>query len=108
MMLISCHESVDIESACSYGVGGLCLYSHSFENKSSDEVKEMTSYFQQLSKIPLLISTDEEGGTVVRVSANEQLRAVEFKSPSELYAEGGYELIESDTIEKADLLFRLG
>lgn len=108
MMLVSCHQSVDIENACLYGVGGLCLYSHSFESKSADEVKAMTSSYQNLSKIPLLISTDEEGGTVVRVSANEQLRAVPFKSPSELYAEGGYELIESDTIEKADLLLSLG
>ncbi len=108
MMLVSCHEAINIENACSYGVGGLCLYSHSFSEKSADEVKAMTDYYQELSKIPLLISTDEEGGTVVRVSANEQLRAVPFKSPSELYNEGGYDLIESDTIEKADLLLSLG
>lgn len=108
MMLVSCHQSVDIENACSFGVGGLCLYSHSFESKSPDDVKAMTDSFQNLSDIPLLISTDEEGGTVVRVSAYEQLRAVPFKSPSELYAEGGYELIKSDTVEKADLLLSLG
>ena len=94
MMLVSCHEAVDIESACSYGVGGLCLYYHSFDSKTADEVKSMTDSYQNLSEIPLLISTDEEGGTVVRVSANEQLRTVPFKSPSQLYAEGGFDLIE--------------
>ena len=108
MMLVSCHEAVDIESACSYGVGGLCLYSHSFESKSADDIKAMNENFQSLSKIPLLISTDEEGGTVVRVSANEEIRAVPFKSPSELFDEGGYELVKSDTAEKANLLLSLG
>ena len=108
MMLVSCHESVDIESACSYGVGGLCLYTHSFESKSADDIKAMNENFQSLSKIPLLISTDEEGGTVVRVSANERIRAVPFKSPSELFDEGGFELVESDTAEKAELLLSLG
>ncbi len=108
MMLVSCHEAVDIEGACSYGVGGLCLYSHSFESKSADDIKAMNENFQSLSKIPLLISTDEEGGTVVRVSANDQIRAVPFKSPSELFDEGGFELVESDTQEKANLLLSLG
>ena len=108
MMLVSCHEAVDIESACSYGVGGLCLYTHSFESKSADDIKAMNENFQSLSKIPLLISTDEEGGTVVRVSANDRIRAVPFKSPSELFDEGGFELVESDTAEKAELLLSLG
>ena len=108
MMLVSCHEAVDIESACSYGVGGLCLYTHSFESKSADDIKAMNENFRSLSKIPLLISTDEEGGTVVRVSANDRIRAVPFKSPSELFDEGGFELVESDTAEKAELLLSLG
>ncbi len=108
MLLVSCHEDVDIEDAVSKGVGGLCLYSFSFEDKTADEVKDMTSSYQDIANIPLIISTDEEGGTVNRVSLNENLRAVPFWSPQELYAEGGFDLIKSDTEEKADLLLSLG
>ncbi len=108
MMMVSCHEGVDIETASSYNVGSICLYSHSFADKTADEISTMIETYQELSRIPMLVSTDEEGGTVVRVSANENLRATPFWSPSELYSEGGFDLIESDTIEKADLLLSLG
>lgn len=108
MILVSCHGEVDIEDAINKGVGGLCLYSFSFEDKTADEVKDMTSGYQNIADIPLIISTDEEGGEVNRVSLNENLRAVPFWSPQELYAEGGFELIKSDTEEKADLLLSLG
>ena len=108
MILVSCHDGVDIGDAISSGVGGLCLYAQSFENKNKYDVIDMTRYYQSLAQIPLLISTDEEGGEVNRVSINENLRAVPFWSPSDLYAEGGWELIKSDTVEKAELLLSLG
>ena len=108
MILVSCHEDVDIQDAIAKGVGGLCLYAFSFEDKTRSEVIDMTSSFQSCAKIPLLISTDEEGGDVNRLSINENLRAVPFWSPSDLFAEGGWELIKSDTEEKAELLLSLG
>lgn len=108
MMIVSCHQSVDIEDAAAFGVGGICFYYFSFEGKTADEVRDMIGNYQALSKIPMLTSTDEEGGTVCRVSLNENLRAVPFYSPSELYEEGGFDLVRSDTEEKADLLLSLG
>lgn len=108
MILLSCHEDVDVEKAVSVGVGGLCLYGFSFENKTRDEVIDMNNSYQSLAQIPLIISTDEEGGDVNRISFNENLRLVPFWSPSDLYAEGEWELIISDTEEKADLLLSLG
>ncbi len=108
MMMVSCHEGVNIEAASSYGVGGICLYAHSFEEKTADEVEEMIASYNSLSYIPMLVSTDEEGGTVNRVSINPNLRETPFSSPSELYEEGGMEKIESDTLEKSALLLSLG
>lgn len=108
MILVSCHTKVDIADAVEKGVGGLCLYAFSFEDKTKDQVIDMTSYYQSLADIPLIISTDEEGGTVNRVSINENLRAVPFWSCSDLYAYGGWDLIKSDTEEKAELLLSLG
>ncbi|MBQ7133832.1 MAG: beta-hexosaminidase [Ruminococcus sp.] len=108
MMMVSCHEGINIEAASSYGVGGLCLYGYSFEEKTTDEVISMIESYQDLVNVPMLVSTDEEGGTVVRVSSNLQLRESPFLSPSELFAEGGMDLVESDTLEKASLLLSLG
>lgn len=108
MMMVSCHEGVNIEAASSYGVGAICLYSHSFEEKSADEVKSMIESYQNLNYLPMLVSTDEEGGTVVRVSSNPQLRATPFLSPMELFTQGGMDIVKSDTQEKAQLLLSLG
>lgn len=108
MMMVSCHEGVNIEAASSYGVGAICLYSHSFEEKSADEVKSMIESYQSLNYVPMLVSTDEEGGTVVRVSSNPQLRATPFLSPMELFTQGGMDIVKSDTQEKAQLLLSLG
>lgn len=108
MMIVSCHKEVDIKDASEFGVGGICFYGFSFEGKTKDEVISMVSAYQDLAKVPMLMSTDEEGGTVNRISLNQNLRAVPFWSPSELYSYGGMELVKSDTEEKADLLLSLG
>ena len=108
MLLVSCHPEVDIFDAVDFGVGGLCLYAFSFEGLTKDEVISMNESFQSSAKIPLIISTDEEGGTVNRISLNDNLRAVPFWAPADLLSEGGWELVKSDTEEKADLLLSLG
>ena len=41
MMIVSCHQSVDIEDAAAFGVGGICFYYFSFEGKTADEVRDM-------------------------------------------------------------------
>ena len=108
MMMVSCHEGVNIDAASSYGVGGICLYAHSFADKNADEVKAMIDLYQNVTNIPLLVSADEEGGTVVRVSSNPLLRETPFLSPQELKAQGGLDLVKSDTEEKSQLLKSLG
>lgn len=108
MILVSCHEDVDVIDAITKGVGGLCLYAFSFEDKNKYEVIDMTSYYQSIANVPLIISTDEEGGDVNRVSINDNLRAVPFWAPADLFEYGGWELVKSDTEEKSDLLLSLG
>lgn len=91
-----------------YMPGGYILFAKDFESKTKQEVIDMISSFQYNSKIPMIIAVDEEGGTVCRVSLNNNLRENKFKSPQELYDEGGYERIYEDTIEKSELLLSLG
>lgn len=91
-----------------YHVGGFVFYENDFKDKTREEVINMINDAQKKSDIPLLTSVDEEGGSVVRVSSNPNLRNSKFKSPSELYAEGGFDLIAIDTKEKSKLLGDLG
>ncbi len=107
-MLLVSGTTANAKAAASAGAGGLCLFADSFNGKTKAQVIQMTADMQSRNKIPMLISVDEEGGTVVRVSLNTNLRKYRFWSPSKLFAEGGWDLIESDTKEKADLLLSLG
>lgn len=91
-----------------YGIGGYIFFEKDFKDKTEQQVKDMISSSQKASKIPLLTAVDEEGGTVVRVSSNPNLVSSKFKSPSELYTEGGFDLIKQDTINKSRVLKNLG
>lgn len=88
--------------------GGVILFANDFKDKDSEQVLEMVREMQASSDSRMLVAVDEEGGTVVRVSSNPKLRASKFKSPRELYSEGGLDLIVSDTDEKSTLLKSLG
>lgn len=97
----------DKEEGLNYHLGGYVFYEKDFRGKTKEEVIKMISSLESKSKTPLLTATDEEGGSVVRVSSNTNFRAFPFKSPSELYAEGGMEQIRKDTVEKSKLLSSL-
>lgn len=89
-------------------LGGYVLFARDFQGKTKNEVISMMKEVQSASKIPLLMAVDEEGGSVVRVSSNRNLRDKPFLSPSELYGDGGLERIKEDTVEKSLLLAELG
>ena len=91
-----------------YQPGGFVFYAKDFENKTQADVKNMIETVQKNSKIPLLTAVDEEGGKVIRVSANPKLVTEPFKASSELYDEGGFNLIRQDTIFKSAVLKNLG
>lgn len=108
IFIIRCPSVKSNELVEKYNLGGYILFAKDFEGKTKDEVKNMIKGFQEKSKIPMIIAVDEEGGSVCRVSLNSNLRETKFKSPQELYKEGGLERIYEDTIEKSRLLKELG
>ena len=91
-----------------YKLSGFVFYEKDFKDKTEDEVKNMFKELQSKTKIPLLTAVDEEGGSIVRVSSNSNLREEKFKSPRDLYDIGGYNEIKQDTIEKSIFLKNLG
>lgn len=91
-----------------YPVGGIILFKGDFKSGDSTLVKNNIKAFQEETKIPLLIGTDEEGGSVIRLSYFSGLCDKQFMSPRNLYEMGGYDLVVSDTQEKSDVLLDYG
>lgn len=108
LLLVRYPDSNQKEILKEYQFGGYIFFAKDFENRSKSRVQEIMKELQEVSKIPILTAVDEEGGKVVRVSSNPQLRSEKFLSSRDLYLEGGMTRIREDTIEKSNLLSELG
>ena len=91
-----------------YHPGGIVMFAYNFSGQTISSEQEQIASYQSSSRFPLLISVDEEGGTVVRVSKYPAFRDTPFLSPQKLYAQGGWDGVYQETIEKGNLLKSLG
>ena len=98
----SSHQLEDLQS---YHFGSYLLFGRDFQGQTLEDMKALTDRYQVASKIPLLIGSDEEGGTVTRISS---ILDTPFQAPMTLYHQGGMEAIRSDTRQKAELLKSVG
>lgn len=99
------HVDADVESGVeAMQPGGLVLFAADVAEMTGDQLREKMARIQSKAKLPLLMCVDEEGGTVVRVSRQPQLREARFKSPMDLKKEGGLELVKQDAVEKCRFL----
>ena len=96
------HQLEDLQS---YHLSGYILFGRDFEGRSLEDMKALTKGYQATAKIPLLIGSDEEGGTVTRISS---ILDTPFQSPMALYQQGGMEAVLSETKQKAELLKSVG
>ena len=103
-----------IERCC---LGGLLLFGRDYKDANGNWLTKeaftakLESYqeaAQASTGVPLLIGSDEEGGTVTRASRNPNLFPEKSKSPQELYASGGIGAVLNDTARKNDRLCELG
>lgn len=108
MFLARYPSSGVINEIKNYQPAGYILFGKDFQNATPNSIKKELQDCQNASKIPLALGVDEEGGTVVRVSQYKAFRASPFKSPREIYANGGMNAIISDSHEKSNLLKNLG
>lgn len=88
--------------------GGIILFAGDFRGETKTSLTEKINGFQEASTFPLLIGTDEEGGSVIRVSSFSALSNKSFDSPRTLYASGGFDAISEDAVEKSELLISYG
>lgn len=102
------HTSNSLEDVSKYHLGGLVLFGEAFKNKTREDILKMIEELQKRADYPLFLAVDEEGGSVVRVSSNRNLKVKSFSSPRSLYTKGGFELIRTDNQEKNELLKSLG
>ena len=98
-------SSHQIEDLRSYHLSGYILFGRDFEGRNIEDIQALTKGYQAAAKIPLLIGSDEEGGTVTRISS---ILKTPFQSPMALYQQGGMEAVLSDTKQKAELLKSVG
>ncbi len=102
------YEKNDTTYLNNFYPGGYILFAKDFNNHTKEEMKKELNDLQKISKYPLILGVDEEGGYVTRVSRYPAYRTEKFKSPKDYYIEGGYELLEKTEKEKAELLKSIG
>ncbi len=108
MFFVRCPESDQATKVSQYKLGGYILFGRDFQEKTAQEVRDVIASYQAAAGIPMLIGTDEEGGTVVRASSNPNLFPSREPSPQELYAQGGIDTILQDARQKSVTLLDLG
>lgn len=112
LFFVRCPADSAADDVSAYHLGGYILFGRDFTDKTADDVIQTIRSYQNAAAadtdIPLLIGVDEEGGTVVRVSSNPNLRREKYPSPQKLLAQGGTEALGENAAEKDALLHGLG
>lgn len=108
MFFVRCPDTGAAEAVSEYKLGGYILFGRDFKNKTAEQVRNDISSYQSAAGVPLLIGTDEEGGTVVRASSNPNLFPHSGLSPQDLFAQGGMDAIIQDARQKSVTLLDLG
>ena len=108
MMIVAMPASDAADIQKNYQFGGYILFAPDFNRVSKAGMKKKLASVQKKSEIPMLIGTDEEGGTVVRASLYSKYRKNRFRSPRSVYKDGGYKGVINDTRKKDRFLKSLG
>lgn len=98
------NQIMDIQN---YHLGGYLLFDRDMTGKGQADVKQTIASYQEASKTPMFIGSDEEGGTVSRLSRN-QIVSPAFESPQALYQKDGWDGITKEIDRKAQVFGELG
>lgn len=110
-------ETGSAADAAAWHLGGYVLFGRDYEDSEGSWLTR-EAFLQSIQAdqtaaaadtgIPLLIGSDEEGGTVTRASRNPNLFATPFLSPQALLSVGGTETLAADAADKSQGLLELG
>lgn len=100
-------EEGAIEDLQNYHLGGYLLFDRDMAGLGQADLKQKIAEFQENSPTPLFIASDEEGGTVSRLSRN-KIVSPPFENPQELYQKDGFDGIVRDIDRKAAIFNELG
>lgn len=108
LFLVRIPESNQIEDIKSYHLGGYLLFGRDVANENKASLKAKINHYQESSNIPILIASDEEGGTVTRISQNREVVSEKFQSPQEIYRKEGMDGVLTDIHKKSDVFRSFG
>ena len=117
LFFLRCPSSDAEAAVAQYHLGGILLFTQDYKDASGnwltqDAFAEKLAALQDAAEsdtgIPLLIGSDEEGGTVTRASRNPNLFPSKFPSPQSLFETVGLEGLLADTQQYNSRLHSLG
>ena len=112
LFFVRCPADHAVEDLQTYHLGGYLLFGRDFKNGDSwlnwQQLTEKLRDYQAAAEIPLFIGSDEEGGSVTRVSRDPHLFSQPFSAPQTLYQNGGMDAVIQDVRNKSLALTQLG
>ena len=117
LFFLRCPSSGAEAAVAQYHLGGILLFTQDYKDASGDWLTQ-DAFVEKLAAlqdtaesdtgIPLLIGSDEEGGTVTGASRNPNLFPSKFPSPQSLFETVGLEGLLADTQQYNSRLHSLG
>lgn len=117
LFFLRCPSSDAEAAVAQYHLGGILLFTQDYKDASgnwltqdafAEKLAALQSAAESDTGIPLLIGSDEEGGTVTRASRNPNLFPSKFPSPQSLFETVGLEGLLADTQQYNSRLHSLG
>lgn len=108
LFLVRVPESNALEDIKNFQLGGYLLFGRDMENQTKETLTKKIAEFQEMSQTPFMVVSDEEGGTVTRISSNKKIVPDKFESPQSLYKKGGMSLVLKEMKRKSDIFKELG
>ena len=108
ILLARCNAETALSDIETYHLGGFVLFGADFENDTPESFRKKADSYQNASPVPMILSADEEGGDVTRISRYSAFRSNKFPSLRKSWKAGGLSQILEIEEEKCALLTRLG
>ena len=116
LFFVRCPADNAVQDVSTYHLGGYILFGRDFQDNSGnwlteEQFTQTIQHYQAAASIPMLIGSDEEGGSVTRASRNPYLFPNgSFHSPQYLlsHQQESHNVFSADAWEKNSALLRYG